>query len=118
MLGDIEKYRSFIISACTGDFSEKITQFYELAVYISAPLDIRMERVKQRDYEKYGERVSKGNNMYEQQLNFYDFVANRPLSRIEQWAETLTCPVIRIDGTEDWRINSANIAERYNNRGW
>ena len=118
MLDDIEKYRSFIISACTGDFGDKITQFYELAVYISAPLDIRMERVKQRDYEKYGERVSKGNNMYEQQLNFYDFVANRPLSRIEQWAETLTCPVIRIDGTEDWRINSANIAERYNNRGW
>jgi len=52
--------------------------------------------------------------MYETRLKFRDFIASRPLSRIDQWVETLTCPVIRIDGTEDWRRNAEYIAEQYN----
>jgi len=115
MLADIEKYGSFIISACTGDFGEKIENLYSLAVYIEAPLELRIERVKQRNLERFGERVLKGGDMYEQQAGFVDFVAKRPLSRIEKWAETLACPIIRIEGTVDWRVNAANIAERFYN---
>jgi len=115
MLADIEKYGSFIISACTGDFGEKIENLYELAVYIEAPLELRIERVKQRNIEKFGERVLKGGDMYEQQMGFVDFVAKRSLSRIEQWAETLACPILRIDGTIDWRFNAANIADKFYN---
>ena len=113
MLDDIEKYRSFVISAVTGDFGDIIPQFYELAVYISAPLELRLERYKERAYKQHGERVLKGGDMYEQTQQFSDFIASRSLSRIEQWAETLTCPILRIDGTEDWRINAANIVEQF-----
>ena len=113
MLADIEKYRSFVISAVTGDFGDTIPRFYKLAVYLAAPIEIRMKRIKQREYEKFGERVREGGDMYEQRLKFHDFVASRPLSRIEQWAETLTCPVIHIDGTKDWRVNAAEITEHF-----
>ena len=113
MLADIEKHGSFVISAVDGDFGEKITSMYELAVYITAPLDVRMKRIEQREYDKFGNRVREGGDMYEQQLKFRDFVASRDISRIEQWGETLTCPVIRIDGTIDWRENTANIAEKW-----
>ena len=51
--------------------------------------------------------------MYDSEMKFLNFIATRPLPKIEQWAETIVCPVIRIDGTEDWRINAANIAERF-----
>lgn len=113
MLADIEKYRSFVISAVTGDFGDIIPQLYELAVFISAPVELRIKRIEQRAYELHGERVRKGGDMYEQHLKFANFVASRSLSRIEQWAETLVCPVIRIDGTNDWRTNAASIAERF-----
>ena len=117
MIDDINKHGSFVISAVNGDFGEKITEMYKLAVYITVPLEIRMERIKQRAYEQYGERVLKGGDMYEQEQNFFDFVATRPLTSMEQWAETLTCPIIHIDGTTDWRENAANIAEYfYQNR--
>jgi len=53
--------------------------------------------------------------MYEQRLEFHKFVASRPLSRIDQWAKTLTCPIIYIDGTDDWRTNAAKIAKYYYN---
>lgn len=113
MLADVEKHRSFVITAVTGNFGDAIPLLYELGVFIAAPIELRLKRIEQRIYEQHGERIHKGGDMHEQHIKFVDFVASRPLSRIEQWAETLVCPVIRIDGTEDWRTNAANIAEQF-----
>lgn len=114
MLADIERHRSFVLSAVTGDFGDKIPLLYEFAVFISAPIELRMKRIGQREYERHGERIHKGGDMYEQHLKFVDFAASRSLARIEQWAETLVCPTIRADGTEDYKKTAANIAIRYN----
>jgi len=113
MLADIERHGSFVISTVKGDWGNTIPQFYELAVHISAPHELRMERVKNRVYEQHGERICEGGDMYEQEQKFFDFVASSPPAKIEQWAETLTCPIIHIDGTEDWRMNAAAIAKRF-----
>jgi len=113
MLADIEKYRAFVLSAVTGDFGDVITQYYTLAVYLFAPLELRLERIEQREYDKFGDRVREGGDMYERRLEFHDFVASRPLSRIEKWAETLTCPVISIDGRDDCHVSAANIAKEW-----
>lgn len=115
MLNDIEKYQSFVISAVTGDFCAEISSMYDLAVFMSAPLDIRIERIKQRAIDQHGERVCEGGDMYEQQLNFFNFVANRPVSRIERWAETLTCPTISVDGTKPISENVNLIIDKYLN---
>ena len=116
MLVDIEKYRSFVLSAVTGDFGNIIPKYYKLAVHISAPLELRLKRVKQRDYDKFEERVCENGDMYEQRLKFHDFVASPPLTKIEQWAKTLTCPVVQIDGTKDWKQTAADIAEQWKTR--
>lgn len=116
MLDDIKKYRKFVISAVTGDFGKEISQFYKLAVLISVPKEIRMERIKRREIERFGDRVLKGGDMYEQRQKFHDFVTSRPLERIERWAETLTCPILRIDGTKDYRKTAADIAAFYHNQ--
>lgn len=111
MLDDIRKYGSFVLSAVTGDFGAEIQAMYRLAVHLSAPLELRIERVKQRAYEQYGERVLQGGDMYEQNLKFVDFVASRSLTGIEQWAETLACPVIQIDsGLEPAAITANRLA--------
>ncbi len=68
MLTDIEKYGSFVISTVIGDLGDIIPQFYELAIFMSAPHELRMERVKNRSYQLYGERVCEGGDMYEQEL--------------------------------------------------
>lgn len=113
MLADIEKSRGFVFSAVTGDFGQDIESLYDLAVYIEAPLELRIERVNQRNIDKFGERVREGGDMYEQQKKFVDFMASRPLSRIEQYTEKLTCPIIRVDGTTDYKHTAVDIAERF-----
>ena len=59
-----------------------------------------MKRIRQREYDTFGDRVCKGGDMYEGQQKFHDFVASRSLDFIDIWADTLVCPVIRVDGTK------------------
>jgi shikimate kinase len=113
MLADIKKYNSFVLSAVTGDFGEEISAMYDLAVWISVPVETRMERIEQREYEKYGERVLKGGDLYENRLKFINFARNRDLSKIDKWAQTLTCPVICVDGTKDYRQTAIEIANQF-----
>ena len=113
MLADIKKHGSFVLSAVTGNFGNEIPQYYKLAVHLFAPRELRIERVKQRAYAQHGKRVCYGGDMYNQQQKFEEFVALRPPEKIEQWAQTLTCPVINMDGTEDWRTNAAIIAQLF-----
>jgi len=113
MLADIVKHRSFVMSVVTGDYGADISSLYKLAVCITAPLELRIERIRKRAFEIHGERVLEGGDMYKQEQDFLDFVASRSLLEIDIWAKTLTCPIIHVDGTEDWRINAASIAEQF-----
>ncbi len=109
MLDEIDRFGAFVLSAVTGDFGEDIKAMYKLAILMSAPADIRVERVKRRAYERHGNRVLEGGDMYEQHVKFVDFVATRPLAKIEQWAETLVCPLLCIDGTKAIAENVESI---------
>ena len=113
MLADIEKHGSFVLSAVTGDFGEKIMAMYNLAVYITVPTEIRRRRIEEREYERHGERVREGGDMFEQQQKFLDFAMSRSLMPIEQWLEKLTCPVLRVDGTKDISENVKWIVSQY-----
>ena len=111
MLSDIKRYRSFVISAVTGDFGDEIMSYYKLAVYLTAPTDVRIARVKKRAYERYGNRVCEGGDMYEQNARFIDFASSRTTANIDNWAKTLICPVLQIDGLTDIKTNAENIAK-------
>jgi hypothetical protein len=59
--------------------------------------------------------------MYEGHKKFIEYVSTydnggmeiRSLASQEAWAKALDCPVIRVDGTLDWRINARRIAEQF-----
>jgi len=113
MLADIKKYNTFVLSAVTGDLGEEISSMYELAVFLSTPIETRLVRIGQREYEQHGERICKGGDMYEQHLRFVNFARLRDLSNIDKWAETLKCPVICMDGTKDYKQTAADIANQF-----
>ena len=114
MLVDIEKCDSFVLSAVTGDYGDKISSMYKLGVFLSVPIDIRLERVKHRSLEQYGERVLAGGDMYEQEQCFLEFVRTRNRSIIDEWLKTLTCPILHLDGTKAISENLQLIIQKYN----
>jgi adenylate kinase family enzyme len=113
LLADIQKPPFFVVSAVTPDLGNGIIALLELAVLISVPTETRVERVKQRSIEKFGERVQMGGDMAEQEMQFLNFIATRSVSKIEQWTQRLSCPVIQADGTKPILENVKQIAEQY-----
>ena len=85
---------------------------YDLAVFVSAPSAFALSVSSKERLESMGARL-RGGDMYEQHLNFVDFVASRSLAGVEGWANTLECPIIHVDGTRSISDNTEWIAEQY-----
>jgi adenylate kinase family enzyme len=111
MLADMERHPNFVLSTVIGDYGEEIIRRFDLALLLDVPREIRLKRIARRNIDRFGERVSPGGDLYEQELAFHNKVAARPEDYVEQWAKVLTCPVIRADGTRDFRVNAREIAE-------
>lgn len=99
LAGDIRRYPRFVFSAVSGSMPPAISASYRCVVYLDVPAEIRMARIRQRAADRFGSRVLPGGDLYEQEENFFAFAASRTPDRIESWLRTLSCPVLRLDGT-------------------
>ena len=93
------------------DYGNTINAMYDCIIYIKVPLEIRLNRVKQRGINNFGDRVLEGGDMYEQERNFYDFVATRTMEKTDTWLRSMKCPIIFVDGTEPIANNAKMIIE-------
>ncbi len=105
LLTDIKQNPCFVFSAVNGDMTPEINENYTLAVYLNVPLDMRMKRIRQRAIDKFGDRVLPGGDMYEQEEQFFSYAEKRTPEKIEKWLKTLSCKVIRLDGTRPKQEN-------------
>lgn len=99
MLDDIKKHNNFVLATVNCDWGEDIASMCKLAVVLKAPLDIRMQRIKKREYDKFGDRVLTGGDLYESQQKFHTKVLNRGEEHIEKQMQFITCPVLELDAT-------------------
>ena len=100
LLNEIEKHEDFVFASVKGDYGEKIDRFFQYAVLIDVPKDIRIWRVRNRSFQKFGERMLISGDFHEQEEKFFDFVEAQPENTVEEWVKSLKCPVLRFDGTK------------------
>ena len=100
LLEDIKQNPCFVFSAVNGNMTEEINRYYSIVIYLEAPLEIRMKRIRQRAIDKFGNRVLAGGDMYEQEENFFAYTEKRSPDKINNWLKTISCKVIRLDGTK------------------
>lgn len=99
ILSDIKEHPKFILSGVNMNWCEEILSNIELAFWVKASLEKRLERIRQREEKRFGARVLTGGDMYEQQKEFRRVVADREENSLEECAAKLPCPVIVLDGT-------------------
>lgn len=95
---EIKAHKNFVFTSVKGDYGEAASPFFQYVVLVDIPRDLRYQRVKNRSFEKFGERMLPGGDLYEQEENFFDFVRSRPEDTVEKWVQSLSCPIIRVDG--------------------
>ena len=93
-------HESFVLASVTGDYGEAFHSAFQYAVLVSVPKEIRLQRVKNRSFHKFGDRMLPGGDLYEREEEFFDLVKSRTDNMVEDWVQTLDCPIIRIDGTK------------------
>jgi len=111
LLHEIKIHKNFILASVKGDYGEGIYSFIQYAVLLEVPKNIRLQRVKKRSYQKFGNRMLSGGDLHEQEENFFRFVESRDENIVEEWVKSLKCPVIRIDGTKSIDKNTNFIIE-------
>jgi thymidylate kinase len=89
--------------------------FFQYAILIEVPRDIRIQRVKNRSFQKFGERMLLCGDLHGQEEKFFDFVISRPEDNVEKWMQSLKCSILRIDGTKPIEENVNFIMEQIQN---
>lgn len=115
LMADLLKHPACIFTAVQGDFGEEFFTSFGLAVYLYAPVEIRIERIQKRSLQQYGERILNGGDMARQQAKFLRFAASRSIEHIVEWGNSFSCPMLCLDGRKPIPDNARLIAEQYRN---
>jgi adenylate kinase family enzyme len=108
MAAVIEEDPNCVISGSLCGWGDVFIPKFDLVMFIDTPTDIRISRLQKREYERFGERVREGGDMYDNHMEFlewaktYDTAAINQRSRAlhKEWFKLLSCPLLRIDGTK------------------
>ena len=116
LFDEIKAHKNFIFTSVKGDYGEDFCALLRCAVLIAVPRELRLQRVKSRSFQKFGDRILPGGDLYEQEKHFLDLVSSRAEDMVEDWVRsTLRCPIIRVDGARPVVENIAFILSRMKN---
>lgn len=105
----LDVHPQFLFAAVRGDYGEAVVKHYSLAVVVEVPREVRLKRVYDRSYARFGARMEPGGDLYEQEKSFLDMVSSRNHSYVTDWTKQLRCPVLFVDGTRPIAENVAYI---------
>lgn len=109
---DLKKYDNLILASVRGNYSKEIEAMFTCAVYVSVPKEIRMKRVWERSYKKFGDRMLEGGDLYEKEKGFFDMIEKRSDKTVTDWLDTIDIPIITVDGTQDTKDIVAEIISK------
>ena len=104
---DLDDCGGVVLSGSLAGWGDPLIPRFTLAVRLVTPTPVRLERLRQREYARYGERVLPGGDLYEQSQAFLDWAAQyddgvpplRSRTLHDLWQRQLPCPVLTLDGT-------------------
>ena len=111
LLGEVRGHGNFVLAMVKGDDMSAILLYCRMAVLMEVPRGIRLERVRERSYQRFGARMLPGGDLYEQEQSFLRKVSARSEREVEAWAQGLPCPIVRIDGTKPVEENIRLLKE-------
>lgn len=117
MREDIGKYDKIVISGSLVNWGNELIPFFSLAVRLVTDTDIRIARLKEREKRKFGSRIEKGGDMYQNHLEFIEWAAKydngdinmRSKAQHDEWQKLLKCKQIVLNGTDNLAYNLQQV---------
>ncbi|MFD2216604.1 AAA family ATPase [Metabacillus endolithicus] len=103
---DLSQNEDWILSGAVCGWGDNFKSYFDCVIFLWIPQDIRLERLKQREFQRYGNEILAGGSKYEQSKTFlewaslYDSAGMEVRSKAlhEAWMADLSCPVLKIEG--------------------
>ncbi|RBQ09961.1 AAA family ATPase [Pedobacter miscanthi] len=103
---ELNRLENYIVGGSLVSWGEEWKQMFDLAVFLYLPKEIRMERLVQREIERYGNDIYDDPQRHKLFLEFIDWASKyddrsftgRNIGIHESWLEGVNCPVIKIEG--------------------
>ncbi|MFA6236693.1 MAG: AAA family ATPase [Bacteriovorax sp.] len=102
----ISSHSSWVVSGSLISWGDTIQNEFSCAIYLYVPMHERIQRIKNRERKRFGERIEVGGDMYEGHSKFLEWakqydeglLSGRSKPRHEAWMKTLKCPLLKIEG--------------------
>lgn len=102
----------FVLSTVSLRWCEPVFPALTLAVLLSAPAEVRLERIDRRSRERFGADALPGGRYYESEQRFREMAAARTEEPLRQAAAALPCPVLTLDAAEPLEKLASEIVRR------
>ena len=115
LMNEVKNHPDFVFAAVKGDYEKDIISMYDYVIMLEVSKSVRSQRIRNRSFKKFGSRMLLGGDLYNQEEAFFQMVESRQGSYVENWLQTVKCPIIRVDGTKpidenvEYIINSISI---------
>ena len=110
LLWELSRSPDLVFAAVRCDFGPGGLTRFRWAVLVEAPRQLRLERVRERSYRRFGERMRPGGALHQGEEAFFRMVEERPETLVEEWLRATGLPVLRADGTRPPAENAVWLA--------
>lgn len=113
MKEDIEEAENVVVSGSLVDWGDELIPLFTLAIRLKTDTEVRIDRLRRREYEKFGSRIEPGGDMYEKHQEFLEWAGKydsgsidmRSRAKHDLWQQLLQCHQIVLDGTHGLNEN-------------
>ena len=111
LLDDMKHRGDFVLSSVKGNYGTRVEDMFTHAVFINVPKEIRLQRVRERSYKQFGNRILQDGDLHEKEEKFFAMVESRSDDDVIAWLRTLKVPMIEVDGTQPIAKSVEDIKE-------
>ena len=106
IISDMRPHESWILGGSVISWGDRLFPLFDLAVFLWIPPEIRIERLKKRELERYGHVIFTDPARNQQYLDFINWASGydttsltgRTIASHEKWLSALDVPVLQIRG--------------------
>lgn len=117
MTRDIINNDNIVISGSLTDWGDTLIPYFTLAIRIEMQQELRIQRLIQREENRFGSRIKPGGDMHQQHIDFlkwakaYDTGGTNIRSKLkhDEWQKSLSCEILHLDGADSVADNFAKV---------
>lgn len=99
ILIEFESTEKVVLSGSLCSWGNKLIPYFDLVIELNISCETRIERIQKREFERFGNRILEGGDMYKQHFDFIEWAKSfdtgtedhRSRKQHDKWLEKIEC---------------------------